>query len=104
MEPGVVICERKNNGSELDAPGKLRRWERYIGANRLSACGRALRRWLGRTLRGSIQADGQALPSSSHAAPFRDGAAAFIDTGPPRSRQGLTDSFFECGGEYYKDA
>jgi hypothetical protein len=21
-------------------------------------------------------------------------------TGPPRSRQGLTDSFFECGGEY----
>ena len=27
--PKVVICERKNNGSELDAPGKLRRWERY---------------------------------------------------------------------------
>src|SRR5262249_12049706 len=27
--PKVVICERKNNGSELDAPGKLRRWEGY---------------------------------------------------------------------------
>jgi hypothetical protein len=27
--PKVVICERKNNGTELDAPGKLRRWERY---------------------------------------------------------------------------
>src|SRR5262245_12187158 len=27
--PKVVICERKNNGRELDAPGKLRRWEGY---------------------------------------------------------------------------
>src|ERR1700730_8060043 len=27
--PKVVICERKNNGSELDAPGILRRWEGY---------------------------------------------------------------------------
>jgi hypothetical protein len=25
----VVIGERKNNGSELDAPGKIRRWEGY---------------------------------------------------------------------------
>jgi hypothetical protein len=39
-------------------------------ANRLSACGRALRPWLGRTLsplRCSIQADRQALPRGSHA-------------------------------------
>jgi hypothetical protein len=27
--PKVVICERKNNGSELDGPGLRRRWEGY---------------------------------------------------------------------------
>src|SRR5258708_7354116 len=27
--PKVVVGERKNNGGELDAPGKLRRWEGY---------------------------------------------------------------------------
>src|SRR5262245_7873530 len=32
--PKVVICERKNNGSELDAPGKLRRWEGYHSPQR----------------------------------------------------------------------
>ena len=27
--PKVVICERNNNGSELDSPGKPGRWEGY---------------------------------------------------------------------------
>src|SRR6266511_3053782 len=41
--PKVVICERKNNGSELDAPGKLRRWEGYHSPqSRRAATGRLL--------------------------------------------------------------
>src|SRR5215475_3813013 len=42
--PKVVICERKNNGSELDAPGKLRRWEGYHSPQRprRAATGRLL--------------------------------------------------------------
>ena len=32
--PKVVIRERKNNGSELDAPGKLGRWEGYHSPQR----------------------------------------------------------------------
>src|SRR5205823_9264157 len=40
------------------------------------------------------------LPAPARVGPNRPASAEGGQTGPPRSRQSLTDSFFECGGDW----